>query len=200
MLVSCRQVAFIVGLRLSGMDLSGLDPTQVSYLSEEVILVTQDDQPRGSATKRDAHLWEKVQSGEMLHRAFSVFIFNSEKKLLLQKRAATKITFPGQWTNSCCSHPLLRAEETAEGVGVLRAARRKIRHELGFSPESVSPSDLRPITRILYQARCPAPQSGWGEHELDHVLFLTNFNHLPTPNPNEVHIPSLPPHLSLVVG
>lgn len=70
-----------------------------------------------------------------LHRAFSVFIFNPEKKLLLQKRAASKITFPNLWTNSCCSHPLYNDQESdqsKEFIGVRRAARRKVEHELGI--------------------------------------------------------------------
>ena len=73
----------------------------------------------------------------LLHRAFSVFLFNSKNELLLQQRATEKITFPDMWTNTCCSHPLgIPGEggaELAEAVeGVKRAAQRKLDHELGI--------------------------------------------------------------------
>jgi isopentenyl-diphosphate delta-isomerase len=58
-----------------------------------------------------AHLWENIKAGRSLHRAFSVFLFNPEGKLLLQQRADAKITFPAYWTNTCCSHPLFFQEE-----------------------------------------------------------------------------------------
>ena len=75
----------------------------------------------------------------MLHRAFSVFLFNTRGELLLQQRSDAKITFPGHWTNTCCSHPLSVAgelEET-EAMGVKRAAQRKLQHELGIMPPQV---------------------------------------------------------------
>lgn len=61
------------------------------------------------------HLNVNIDKG-MLHRAFSTFLFNSEGKLLLQKRADTKITFPDCWTNTCCSHPLFNIEEERNGI------------------------------------------------------------------------------------
>ncbi len=108
-------------------------------LSEECILVDEDDTAIGPDTKKNCHLNTNIQAGK-LHRAFSVFLFDSEGKLLLQQRSLQKITFPGQWTNTCCSHPLYRPEELeGEGTGVKRAARRKLNHELGIPLEQVSP-------------------------------------------------------------
>lgn len=109
-------------------------------MSERCILVDALDRPVGNASKRDCHSWPNIARGGMLHRAFSVFLFDSEGRLLLQQRAAQKITFPDMWTNSCCSHPLDRPEERAEkpfGIGVLRAAQRKLKHELGIPSEQV---------------------------------------------------------------
>ena len=75
----------------------------------------------------------------MLHRAFSVFLFNANNELLLQQRSDSKITFPGHYTNTCCSHPLNTPGELDEtnAIGVKRAAQRKLYHELGILPEQV---------------------------------------------------------------
>jgi isopentenyl-diphosphate Delta-isomerase len=70
------------------------------------ILVDTDDNIQGSASKADAHKFKSGQPTGLLHRAFSVFLFDSQKRLLLQRRADSKITFPGVWTNTCCSHQL----------------------------------------------------------------------------------------------
>ena len=120
------------------VDLSSLDETQVKLLAEECILVDENDKVIGSDTKKNCHLNENIKAGK-LHRAFSVFMFNSEGKLLLQQRAAAKITFPECFTNTCCSHPLYRQEELEEkgAIGIKRAARRKLEHELGISQDQV---------------------------------------------------------------
>ena len=103
----------------------------------------------------------------LLHRAFSVFLFNDKNELLLQQRATEKITFPDMWTNTCCSHPLNLANETGSTLpdaisGVKNAARRKLDHELGIKQEQVPYEDFRFLTRIHYKA----PSDGkWGEHE-----------------------------------
>lgn len=70
------------------------------------ILVNEVDDILGSASKAEAHRFNPKQPHGMLHRAFSVFLFDSQKRLLLQRRADSKITFPGVWTNTCCSHQL----------------------------------------------------------------------------------------------
>ena len=119
------------------VNLSHLDGTQVELLSEKCILVDEEDQAIGSDTKKNCHLNVNIAAGK-LHRAFSVFLFNSDSKLLLQQRAREKITFPECFTNTCCSHPLHRTEELEEGgVGVKRAAQRKLKQELGIPPEQV---------------------------------------------------------------
>ena len=124
------------------VDLSNLDETQVQLLAEECILVDENDKVVGSDTKKNCHLNTNIEKG-MLHRAFSVFLFNQEGKLLLQQRATAKITFPECFTNTCCSHPLYRAEELEEeggvsAVGVRRAARRKLEQELGIPTREVT--------------------------------------------------------------
>ena len=105
----------------------------------------------------------------LLHRAFSLFLFNPQtKKLLLQQRATEKITFPDQWTNTCCSHPLHTTSELGYDLptsvsGVKHAAQRKLDHELGIKPAQVPTKDMTFLTRIHYLS--PSGQGIWGEHE-----------------------------------
>jgi len=112
------------------------------------------------------HLMTNIEKG-LLHRAFSVFLFNDKNELLLQQRASEKITFPDMWTNTCCSHPLSVSTETGSNLpdsilGVKNAARRKLEHELGIKPEQVPIENFHFLTRIHYKA----PSDGkWGEHE-----------------------------------
>ncbi|EEP75479.1 isopentenyl-diphosphate delta-isomerase [Uncinocarpus reesii 1704] len=124
-------------------------------------------------TKKTCHLMTNINQG-LLHRAFSVFLFDSQKRLLLQQRATEKITFPDLWTNTCCSHPLGIPGETGVGLdasvqGVRRAAQRKLEHELGIKPAQVPLDKFEFLTRIHYKA----PSDGkWGEHEIDYILFI----------------------------
>lgn len=110
----------------------------------------------------------------LLHRAFSVFLFDSKDRLLLQQRATEKITFPDMWTNTCCSHPLGVPGETGSELstavaGVKRAAQRKLYHELGIKAAQVPIEDFEFLARIHYKA----PSDGkWGEHEIDYILFI----------------------------
>ena len=103
----------------------------------------------------------------LLHRAFSVFLFDSKNRLLLQQRASEKITFPDMWTNTCCSHPLGVPGETGADLdtavmGVKTAAQRKLDQELGIKKEQVPLDKFQFLTRIHYLA----PSDGkWGEHE-----------------------------------
>ncbi|KJE95091.1 isopentenyl pyrophosphate isomerase [Capsaspora owczarzaki ATCC 30864] len=168
----------------SGDDhLAGYDAEQVRLMEEVCILVDEDDRAVGPESKKNCHLMENINKG-MLHRAFSVFLFNSKGELLLQQRADEKITFPGHYTNTCCSHPLYIAGELEEAgaVGVKRAAQRKLEQELGIKPDEVPLDAFNYLTRIHYKA----PSDGkWGEHEVDYILFLqrdVNVN----ANPNEV--------------
>ena len=114
------------------------------------------------------HLMSNINRG-LLHRAFSLFLFNpTTKKLLLQQRAAEKITFPNQWTNTCCSHPLHNALELGMDfersiMGVKRAAQRKLGHELGIQAGEVPLENMRFLTRVHYLS--PSGEGVWGEHE-----------------------------------
>ena len=74
--------------------------------TDQCITVNEADEVLGYASKYDVHRFNDSQPKGVLHRAFSVFLFNEDNKLLLQQRAAGKITFPNVWTNTCCSHPL----------------------------------------------------------------------------------------------
>lgn len=148
---------------------------------DECILVDENDRVLGHDTKYNCHLMEKIDSENLLHRAFSVFLFNSKYELLLQQRSATKVTFPLVWTNTCCSHPLYRESELIEdgALGVRNAAQRKLLDELGID---VPVDQFTPLGRILYKA----PSDGkWGEHELDYLLFIIRDVGV-HPNPDEV--------------
>ncbi|XP_078320766.1 isopentenyl-diphosphate Delta-isomerase 1-like [Crassostrea virginica] len=168
--------------------LNGYDDTQVSLMKEECILIDRDDKVTGSALKKTCHLMQNINKG-MLHRAFSVFLFNSEGRLLLQQRSQAKITFPGHFTNTCCSHPLHTPAELeddgGEAIGVKRAAQRKLQHELGIDPQQLSTDDLKFVTRVHYLAE-NAPNPGvWGEHEIDYILIAQKDVDIAR-NPNEV--------------
>ena len=82
------------------------DHTQVELLKEPCILIDTEDNCIGPETKKNVHLLENINKKNMLHRAFSVFIFNSNKEMLVTQRSIYKILFPNHWTNACCSHPL----------------------------------------------------------------------------------------------
>ena len=112
--------------------------------------------------------------GGLLHRAFSVFLFNSDNKLLLQQRAHEKITFPDMWTNTCCSHPLDEPGETGVGAeaieGAKRAAQRKLYQELGIKAKYVPLEKFQFLTRIHYKAPCG--DGTWGEHESQSISLV----------------------------
>ncbi len=115
---------------------------------EYVVLVTKDDKPLGTMEKMEAH-----EKG-VLHRAFSIFIFNSQKQLLMQKRALDKYHSPGLWSNTVCSHP-------RSGEDVLVAANRRLDEEMGLKCE------MTEMFSFLYKADVG---DGLKEHEFDHVL------------------------------
>lgn len=130
---------------------------------ERVVLVDEQDREMGAAEKLAAHAAGK------LHRAFSIFVFNSEKQLLLQRRAKTKYHSGGLWSNTCCGHPR-PGEATAE------AARRRLREELNFDCE------LRAAFEFLYRAEFANELI---EHEYDHV-FVGEFDGAFVPDESEV--------------
>mmetsp|Transcript_7326 Transcript_7326/g.18639 ORF Transcript_7326/g.18639 Transcript_7326/m.18639 type:complete len:237 (-) Transcript_7326:278-988(-) len=172
---------------------------------DECILVDELDAIVGHDSKYVTHRFIADQPKGMLHRAFSVFLFNSENKLLLQQRAASKITFPSVWTNTCCSHPLYGYEptevDTAEDIasgsvpGAKRAAVRKLQHELGIPPAQVPTGAFKYLTRLHYcapddfaenQAMSGGP---WGEHEMDYILVMRSGAGADVdvhPNPEEI--------------
>lgn len=130
---------------------------------EYVVLVDEQDNAIGTMEKQQAHV-EGV-----LHRAFSIFIFNSENKLLLQKRASSKYHCGGLWTNTCCSHP-------REKENILDAAKRRLHEEMGMRCE------IKPIFSFVYKAEF---ENGLTEHEFDHVFFGQS-NQVPELNLEEV--------------
>jgi isopentenyl-diphosphate delta-isomerase len=159
--------------------------TQEDFMfKDECILLDKDDNVVGHANKKISHVFAPEAPRALLHRAFSVFIFDSQGRLLLQKRAASKITFPNVWTNTCCSHPLYGFTPTevdapsnvANGttMGTKRAAIRKLDHELGIAPSSLDINGFKFLTRLHYWAAdvvTHGAASPWGEHEIDYILF-----------------------------
>lgn len=142
---------------------------QAKFMNEEyVILVDQDDKVVGKETKLGSHHTKVIAEG-MLHRAFSIILFNSKNELLIQQRAGIKPTFPLFWANTCCSHPLYNLpEELVEenAMGVKTAACRKVVQELGIA--DLKPSDLTFTTKLHYEA---AQDATWAEHEIDWLLI-----------------------------
>jgi isopentenyl-diphosphate delta-isomerase len=130
---------------------------------EKVILVDENDQEIGLMEKMEAHLLGR------LHRAFSVFIFNTNGALLLQQRAHDKYHSGGKWTNTCCSHP-------RQGEETINAAKRRLKEEMGMS------CDLDYGFHFAYKA---ALANGIFEHECDHVFFGLS-DEIPRPDASEV--------------
>ena len=128
-----------------------------------VVLVDEKDREIGTEDKLLAH-----QNGGMLHRAFSIFVFNRKGELLLQRRAMAKYHTPGKWTNTCCSHPF-------PNEGVLDAAHRRLREEMGFDCE------MKEEFAFTYLAEVG---NGLTENEYDHVIFGA-YDRDPEPNPDE---------------
>jgi len=132
-------------------------------VKESVILVDAYDNEIGTMQKMQAHVLGK------LHRAFSVFIFNTKGELLLQQRAIDKYHSGGKWTNTCCSHPRM-------GETTLAAAHRRLKEEMGMECQ------LTYAFNFTYRADV---MEGIYEHEYDHVYFGVT-NTLPEPEPEEV--------------
>ncbi|WP_262152530.1 isopentenyl-diphosphate Delta-isomerase [Chryseobacterium foetidum] len=122
-------------------------------MEEMVVLVNPEDKVLGLMEKQQAHI------NGLLHRAFSVFLFNENGEMLLQKRASQKYHSPNQWTNAVCSHP--RIDET-----YLEGANRRLNEELGIETQ------LSEKFHFIYKADVG---NGLWEHELDHV-FIGNYN------------------------
>jgi len=130
---------------------------------KQVILVDENDVPRGTMEKMEAHKKEE------LHRAFSIFVFNSKYELLVQRRAVDKYHSGGLWTNTCCSHP--QPEENLQ-----ESVHKRLHEEMGFS------CILENVFHFIYKAKL---DNGLTEHELDHV-FIGYYNENPKINIHEV--------------
>ena len=130
---------------------------------ELVILVNENNEQIGLMPKMEAH--EKA----LLHRAFSVFVFNNKNELMLQQRALDKYHSPGLWTNTCCSHQ-------RDGESNIEAGVRRLQEEMGFVTE------LKESISFIYKAPF---DNGLTEHEYDHVL-LGSYDGIPHINPEEV--------------
>jgi isopentenyl-diphosphate delta-isomerase len=163
---------------------AGHDATQLALMEESIVVVDREDRVLRAGSKRECHLNANIDAG-LLHRAFSVFLFNSKGQLLLQQRSGAKITFPLYWANTCCSHPLYSAAEMEahDGAGVKLAAVRKLGHELGIAAEQLPLDAFHYLTRIHYVAKMAGE---WGEHEIDWVLVIQRDVELRL-EPNEVH-------------
>lgn len=130
---------------------------------EKVILVNEQDEQIGLMEKIEAH--EKA----LLHRAFSVFVFNDKNELMIQQRAHSKYHSPGLWTNTCCSHQ-------REGESNIEAGKRRLQEEMGFCTE------LKETISFIYKAPF---DNGLTEHEFDHIL-VGEYQGEPVLNPEEV--------------
>lgn len=129
-----------------------------------VIMVDENDRAIGSMEKISAH-----EEG-VLHRAFSVFLFNENNELLLQKRSNAKYHSAGLWSNTCCSHPL-------PGEPMLLAVERALEREMGIK------CDVEKVGEFIYKEELA---NGLIEHEFDH-LFVGKYSGEPAPNPAEVY-------------
>jgi len=132
-------------------------------MEEHVILVDELDNEIGTMPKLEAH--QKNQ----LHRAFSVFIWNSKNEMLLQKRASGKYHSPNLWTNACCSHP-------RQNESTINAAHRRLQEEIGITTK------LTHSFQFIYQV---AFENNLFENELDHV-FIGKYDATPALNLDEV--------------
>jgi isopentenyl-diphosphate Delta-isomerase len=132
-------------------------------VEEQVILVNENDEQIGLMPKLEAH------KKALLHRAFSVFVFNDKNELMLQQRAAHKYHSPKLWTNTCCSHQ-------RDGETNIEAGKRRLQEEMGFV------TTLEESISFIYKAPF---DNGLTEHEYDHIL-IGKFNNEPNINTDEV--------------
>lgn len=145
------------------MAIHGFKDLNFASMVEYVILVNENDEPQGLMEKMEAH--EKA----LLHRAFSVFLFDSEGRMLIHQRAMEKYHSAGLWTNACCSHQ-------RDGETDLEAATRRLKEEMGIQ------CDIKEMFSFIYKAEF---DHGLTEHELDHV-FIGTYEGEIHPDPAEV--------------
>lgn len=132
-------------------------------MDQKVVLVDSQDRRLGVEEKISVHL-----NGGKLHRALSIFVFNSQGEVMLQQRANTKYHSQSLWSNTCCSHPF-------DGEQILAAAHRRLQEEMGF--------DCVLVEAFSFTYKCDLG-NGLTEHELDHVVF-GRFDGRPKLNPKE---------------
>ena len=142
---------------------SGYSATNTIMLQDQLILVDTNDQIVGYGEKMEIH-----RQG-LLHRAFSIFVTNSNHEVLLQRRALHKYHSGGLWANTCCSHPI-------KGEDIESTVHRRLNEEMGMS------CALDHQFSFIYRAEL---DRGLIEHELDHV-FWGRYDGKPDPNPEEV--------------
>lgn len=130
----------------------------------EVVIIDKKDRPLGTLEKIEAHMTKN------LHRAFSIFIFNDKRELLLQQRSLKKLLWPLYWSNTCCGHPTL-------GVNYEAAAKKRLKEEFGFT------CDLFEIGSFQYQAK----YKNVGYEYEKCVIFVGNYNGIPKPVEEEIN-------------
>ena len=129
-----------------------------------LVVVDRNDKVLGYKTKTECH-----QGKGLLHRAFSIFVFNHQRELLLQKRSQKKLLWPGIWSNTCCSHP-------EKGEVIKKAAEKRLKEELGFS------CPLRFLGKLRYEID---DQGRGSENEVTHI-FVGQYHGRVKPDENEV--------------
>jgi len=133
-------------------------------MKKDIILVDRNDKIIGYDEKYPPH-----KNPAKLHRAFSIFLFNDKGQMLIHKRSKYKKTWPGYWTNACCSHP-------AKGESYAKALQRRLKEELGIRCK------LKFLFKFIYKAKY---NKTWGEHEIDYV-FVGRYNKKIKPNKKEI--------------
>ena len=187
--------------RMSSTDY-GVDMDQEDMMETDMLIAVDCNDvlvPGVRLSKRDGHTFNKDTPRAALHRAFSFFLFDDQGRMLLTKRASSKITFPGVWTNTCCSHPLYGMKPDEVDIvpdaypsfpGIKHAAIRKAKHELGIDPSYIDHGKIQFVSRFQYWAADSityGKEAPWGEHEVDYILFLQTDGPVPVKaNPEEV--------------
>jgi len=147
--------------------------TQMATAGREHLLVELVDpagMTTGSCTVAEAH----TAPGRH-HRAFSLLLYDSDGRVLLQRRAAVKTRFASRWSNTCCGHQ-------APGQDTVAAAAQRLAAELGLTPDQTT----QPAEVGVYRYRAADPRTGHVEHEWDHVLAATIAGGTPAPDEAEV--------------
>jgi len=192
-----------------------MDTDQAKLMREEFcIVVDENDVVIGERSKEECHLMTNINRG-LLHRAFSVFLFDKDRKLLLQQRADEKITFPKCWTNTCCSHPLANIPGESDGVEgffivmmmafhyrtfhvipktskyltIINTGVKKAAKRKLLQEMGISDSGISlDSLKCVTRIHYKAPADTiWGEHEIDYILLAMCAEPFDViPNRNEV--------------